>query len=104
MLITKFVAIDPDEGLNGRVKYRLLTENVREDEFTMDADSGELFTLKAQNLKQMEGKPMHQTTLRVEAVDQGQPPLSTRIFLHLYLEDKSANEEAFTVKFVLLPN
>lgn len=90
---TKIQATDRDSGENGRVSYSIASGNWGK-YFSLDANTGELTTLRILDLESAEA-PFPNFTLVIVAVDHGNPQLSDNATYVLMIS--SVNE--FTPQF-----
>ena len=90
---TKIQATDRDSGENGRVTYFIASAN-SEGYFSLNANTGELTTLKSLDLESAQA-PYPNFTLVVLARDHGNPQLSSNVTYVLMVS--SVNE--FTPQF-----
>lgn len=82
-------AKDLDDGLNAKVKYRLVSGNIG-DAFKIEADTGELSTLK-----QLDREAIDKYTLTIEAKDIVQPFYSARCQVIVVIQDRNDNRPRF---------
>ena len=71
--VIKVHALDKDKGVNGQVKYSIVQQpNQKGTKFTVDEETGELFTNKVFDREGDDGKTVSVT---VKAIDSGEPSL-----------------------------
>ncbi|KAL9905398.1 fat-like cadherin-related tumor suppressor homolog isoform X2 [Glossina fuscipes] len=75
--IVQLNAIDKDSGLNGEIKYTLVTGNVG-NIFEIDSSIGIVYLAQSLNIMQIQ-----EYMLQIKATDCGQPPLSSQIPIHI---------------------
>ncbi|XP_061107671.1 protocadherin-10b isoform X2 [Conger conger] len=82
-LVTRIVAMDPDDGENARLSYRIQKGN-ENGMFRMDWRTGELRTARRVSTKR---DPHQLYDLLIEVMDHGQPPLSSTASVIVMLVD-----------------
>ena len=71
--VIKVHALDKDKGVNGQVKYSIVQQpNQKGTKFTVDEETGELFTNKVLDREGDDGKTV---SVIVKAIDSGEPSL-----------------------------
>ena len=71
--VIKVHALDKDNGVNGQVKYSIVQQpNQKGTKFTVDEETGELFTNKVLDREGDDGKTV---SVIVKAIDSGEPSL-----------------------------
>ncbi|KAF5405360.1 hypothetical protein PHET_00840 [Paragonimus heterotremus] len=80
-LLTRMVAIDKDNGANGKIRYKLLSQP-SSDLFEIRGETGELFIKN-----RMDSSHLGTLLLTIEASDQGIPPQSNNVTVEIKIVD-----------------
>ncbi|XP_065342592.1 cadherin-related tumor suppressor [Cloeon dipterum] len=92
--VLRVKATDADSGDNGKVLYRLKPTTDVDRAFTMDAETGEIFT----NVR-LDRESVSSYALVVEAIDRGRPQLTGSATVLVQVRDKNDNPPRFTRLF-----
>ncbi|KAG7315763.1 hypothetical protein KOW79_020629 [Hemibagrus wyckioides] len=92
--VTSLVARDPDEGVNGKVTYKLLDNDVDgvtvSSFMTVDPASGTLYTIRP-----LDYEDVKQIEVIIQATDGGSPPLSSTALVKVRVVDENDNTPFF---------
>ena len=91
--VIKVHALDKDKGVNGQVKYSIVQQpNQKGTKFTVDEETGELFTNKVFDREGDDGKTVSVT---VKAIDSGEPSLEGVCSFTVEITDVNDNPPLF---------
>ncbi|XP_028838511.1 protocadherin gamma-C5-like [Denticeps clupeoides] len=92
-ILSTVEARDPDVGENARITYSILDSKTRDvvvsSYFYMNADNGSLFSMHSFDYEKLK---VFQVV--VQATDQGSPPLSSNVTVHVFILDQNDNVPA----------
>ncbi|KAF6780380.1 hypothetical protein AHF37_00106 [Paragonimus kellicotti] len=86
-ILTRMVAIDRDNGANGNIRYKLLSQP-SSDLFEIHGETGELFVKN-----RMDSSHLGTLMLTIEASDQGAPPQSNNVTLKIKIVDAPSTSQ-----------
>ena len=91
--VIKVHAVDKDKGVNGQVKYSIVQQpNQKGTKFTVDEETGEVFTNKVFDREGEDGKTVSVT---VKAIDSGEPSLEGVCSFTVEITDVNDNPPLF---------
>ncbi|XP_064092540.1 cadherin-related tumor suppressor-like [Macrobrachium nipponense] len=93
-LVATVSATDKDSGTNAQVMYQLRRDSPAAEAFTLDAETGQIFT----KIK-LDREEVEVYTLTVEAVDKGTPAQTGTAMVVVTVQDKNDNPPRFTRLF-----
>jgi Cadherin domain len=99
--VARVQATDADKGVNGQVKYSIVQQpNQKGTKFTVDEETGEIFTNKVFDREGDDGKFVSVT---VKATDQGEPSLEGVCSFTVEITDVNDNPPLFDRQVTILP-